>query len=192
MNRILIVEDEAIIRMDLKVMLETAGYKVVEEVSNGEIAIERALSIKPDLILMDIKMPKLNGLKASEIIGKQLDVPIVIITAYSQKEFVSKAKQDNIVGYLVKPISEKNLLPTIEIALHQAEKAKTLKTEADEAKQNIERRKVIETAKGLVMKRKQMSEDEAYKYMRNLSMSNRMQLHELAQQIIKKINKEKA
>lgn len=183
-KKILIAEDESIIRMDLKMMLEDNGYEVVGEAGDGERAIELAYLHKPDLILMDIKMPKINGLQASQIIGKQLDLPILIITAYSQKEFVEKAQQDNVVGYLVKPIAESNLIPTIEIALHQADKAKRLKKDILNAHQEVEKRKLIERAKGILMQKRQLTEQEAYKTMRNSSMSSQLPMEAIAEEII--------
>ncbi|WP_242694445.1 ANTAR domain-containing response regulator [Pseudogracilibacillus auburnensis] len=186
MKRILLVEDESIIRMDLKLMLESEGYEVIKEVNDGEKAVEYALRLKPDIILMDIKMPKLDGLKASKIIGKQLDVPIIIITAYSQREFVEKAQQDNVIGYIVKPISSKNLIPAIEVALHQAKKAKKLQQNIDRAKEEVQHRKVIEKAKGIVMEQKSITEQVAFKYLRDTSMSNRLSMYELAMRIINK------
>ena len=121
-SRILIAEDQAILRMDLKEMLEEHGYQVVGEAADGEKAIELAYHLKPDLVIMDIKMPQLNGLKASQIISRSLNLPILILTAYSQKEFVEKAKESNIVGYIIKPISEVTLFPAVEIALAQAQR----------------------------------------------------------------------
>jgi two-component system, response regulator PdtaR len=185
-KKILIAEDESIIRMDIKMMLEDHGYEVVGEAGDGDRAIELAFMHKPDLILMDIKMPKVNGLQASQIIANQLDLPILIITAYSQKEFIEKAQQDNIVGYLVKPIAESNLIPAVEIALHQASKAKKLKMEITIAQQEVEKRKLIERAKGILMQTEQLTEQEAFKRMRNSSMSRQLTMESVAQEIISK------
>ncbi|WP_144512554.1 ANTAR domain-containing response regulator [Bacillus sp. FJAT-22090] len=185
-KKILIAEDESIIRMDIKLMLQDHGYEVVGEAGDGDKAIELAFLHKPDLILMDIKMPKINGLQASKIIANQLDLPILIITAYSQKEFVEKAQQDNIVGYLVKPISEANLIPAVEIALHQSDKAKRLKQEVLHAQQEIEKRKTIERAKGMLMQAEELTEPEAFKRLRESSMSRQMTMESVAQEIILK------
>ncbi|EGQ24172.1 MULTISPECIES: response regulator [Sporosarcina] len=185
-KRIVIAEDESIIRMDLKMTLQDHGYEVVGEAGDGDRAIELAFLHKPDLILMDIKMPKMNGLKASRIIGEQLDLPILIITAYSQKEFVEKAQQDNVVGYLVKPISESNLIPAVEVALHQSDKAKRLKENVQQAKQEVEKRKIVERAKGILMDAEQLTEQQAFKQMRDASMSRQMTMESLAQEIIDK------
>ncbi|MEK4484192.1 response regulator [Psychrobacillus sp. FSL H8-0484] len=183
-KKILIAEDESIIRMDIKLMLQDHGYEIVGEAGDGDRAIELAFLHKPDLILMDIKMPKINGLQASKIIANQLDLPILIITAYSQKEFVEKAQQDNIVGYLVKPVSEANLIPAVEIALHQSDKAKRLKQQVNVAQQEVEKRKIIERAKGLLMQAEKLTEQEAYKRLRESSMSTKMTMESVAKRII--------
>ncbi|KXH83829.1 ANTAR domain-containing response regulator [Sporosarcina sp. HYO08] len=183
-KKILIVEDESIIRMDMKMMLEDHGYEVVGEAGDGDQAIELAFQEKPDLVLMDIKMPRMNGLKASQVIASQLDIPILIITAYSQKEFVEQARQDNIVGYLVKPISESNLIPAVEIAMHQANKAKKLKLEIKTAQHEVEKRKLIERAKGILMDKKMLTEQEAFKKMRDASMARQMTMESIAKEIL--------
>ncbi|MGE7673835.1 response regulator [Lysinibacillus sp. NPDC094403] len=146
-KRILVAEDEPIIRLDLKMMLRNNGYEVVGEAGDGDRAIELAFKLKPDLVLMDIEMPKLNGLKASEVIGRQLDIPVLLITAYSQKEFVEKSRQDNILGYLVKPVSEASLIPAVIIAFQQAVRTQTIKQSLQLTQEQIHKRKV-ERAKG--------------------------------------------
>ncbi|MGA3598682.1 response regulator [Lysinibacillus agricola] len=147
-KRILIAEDEPIIRMDLKMMLRNHGYEIVGEAGDGDRAIELAFKLKPDLVLMDIEMPKINGLKASEVIGRQLDIPVLLITAYSQKEFVEKSKQDNIMGYLVKPVSEASLIPAVIIALQQAKRTQTLKLSLQLTQEQIQKQKMMARAKG--------------------------------------------
>ncbi|WP_427109861.1 ANTAR domain-containing response regulator [Lysinibacillus xylanilyticus] len=151
-KRILIAEDEPIIRLDLKMMLRHNGYEVVGEAGDGDRAIELAFKLKPDLVLMDIEMPKLNGLKASEVIGRQLDIPVLLITAYSQKEFIEKSRQDNIMGYLVKPVSGASLIPAMIIALQQAKKTQTLKQSLQLTQAKIQKRKMIERTKGQLEK----------------------------------------
>jgi len=147
-KRIVIAEDEPIIRLDLKMMLRNHGYEVVGEAGDGDRAIELAFNLKPDLVLMDIEMPKLNGLKASEVIGRQRDVPVLLITAYSQREFVEKSKQDNIMGYLVKPVTEASLIPAVIIALQQAKRTQTLKQSLQLTQEQIQKQKMSERAKG--------------------------------------------
>ena len=185
-KRILLVEDESIIRLDIALILKDNGYDVTGEAGDGERAVELALELKPDLIIMDIKMPKLNGLKASEIISKKLDVPIVLVTAYSQKEFVERTKLSNIAGYLVKPVSEANLIPAIEVALNQAERLRELRGEIEAAADKLERRKQIEKAKGLLMSAYDISEDKAYKKIRSISMKKQLAMEQVAEKIILK------
>ncbi|GGK29762.1 response regulator NasT [Caldalkalibacillus uzonensis] len=185
-TRILIVEDQAIVRMDLKEILEEAGFEVVGEASDGEQGIELAHRLKPDLVIMDIKMPRLNGLKASQIITRSINLPILILTAYSQREFVEKAKQSHVLGYLIKPISEKTLIPAVEIALAQVNRMRKVAQEVDETKQQLENRKLIERAKGLLMEHKQISESKAYALLRQTSMKKRISMVRLAKHILSK------
>ncbi|WP_375200275.1 ANTAR domain-containing response regulator [Lysinibacillus sp. RS11] len=130
--------------MALKMMLWNHGYEIVGE--GADRAIGLAFKLKPDLVLMDIEMPKISGLKASEVIDRQLDIPVLLITAYSQKEFVEKSKQDNIRGYLVKPVSEASLIPAVIMALQQAKSAQALKQSLQLTQEQIQKR--IEQAKG--------------------------------------------
>ncbi|KIL76462.1 ANTAR domain-containing response regulator [Bacillus badius] len=185
-QRILLVEDESLIRLDISSILQDNGYEVVGEAGDGEKAVELAFALKPDLIIMDIKMPKLNGLKAGKIISDKLDIPIILVTAYSQKEFVEKSKQANVVGYLVKPVSEANLLPAVEVALNQAAKMRTMQDAVAAANEQVEKRKLIERAKGLLMKHLSVSEEEAYQRMRKFSMKHRLSMNETAEKVIAK------
>jgi len=182
----MIVEDESIVRLDISLMLKDAGYDVVAEAGDGEKAIELAYSLKPDLIIMDIKMPKLNGLKASEIISNKFNIPILLLTAYSQKEYIEKAKQANILGYLVKPIAETSLIPAVEIALKQAENTSYYKEKVEEINRELQNRKLIEKAKGIIMKQWNLPEDAAYNKMRNISMNKQLSLEKVAKYIILK------
>lgn len=183
-SRILLVEDESILRMDVKEILEEAGYDVVGEAGDGEKAIELTYMLKPDLIIMDIKMSKMNGLKASKIISKSYRTPILFLTAYSQKDFVENAKQPNVMGYLVKPISENNLLPAVEIVLSQANYRNNRYEEIEALHQKLEGRKIIERAKGLLMKKNGLQEDEAYEKIRKWSMNKRDTMENISQEIL--------
>jgi len=180
----MIVEDESLIAIDLKFMLEDNGYEVVAQANNGETAIELAFLHKPQLILMDIKMPKLDGLKASKIIEQQLGIPVLFISAYSEKELLLYMKQDNILGYVMKPFSEKNVLPVLEVAFHQIDKFNRLNGEILHKQTQLDKRKVIERAKGLLMQAENISEDEAYRKIRNESMQTQQEMVHIAQQII--------
>jgi response regulator NasT len=185
-KRIMVVEDESIVRLDIAMMLKDAGFDVVAEAGDGEKAIELAYSLKPDLIIMDIKMPKLNGLKASEIISHKFHIPILLLTAYSQREYIDKAKQANILGYLVKPISETSLIPAVEIALKQAENTNAYKEKVQEMNNQLQNRKMVEKAKGILMQKFNLTEDAAFKKMRTISMNRQVTLEKVAKQIIVK------
>ncbi|AVK83784.1 response regulator [Lysinibacillus sp. B2A1] len=183
-RKVMIVEDESLIAIDLKFMLEDNGYEVVAQANNGESAIELAFAHEPQLILMDIKMPKLDGLKASKIIEQQLGIPVLFISAYSEKELLLYMKQDNILGYVMKPFSEKNVLPALEVAFHQIDKFNRLNGELLHKQTELEKRKVIERAKGLLMQSENLSEDEAYKKIRNESMQTQQEMVTIAKRII--------
>lgn len=185
-KRIMVVEDESLVRLDVSYMLKDAGYEVIAEAADGEKAVELAFNLKPDLIIMDIKMPRLNGLKASEIISNKFNIPIILLTAYSQKEYIEKAKQANILGYLVKPISEANLIPAVEIALRQAENTNLYKQKVEEMNKELENRKLIEKAKGILMKQLNLPEETAYNKMRNISMKKQLPLEKVAKYILLK------
>ncbi|MEH7885385.1 response regulator [Bacillus sp. JJ1609] len=185
-KRIMVVEDESIVRLDVSLMLEDAGYSVVAQAGDGESAVEQAFAHKPDLIIMDIKMPKLNGLKASQIISNKMNIPILLLTAYSQKEFINKAKESNIYGYLVKPITEASLIPAVEIALQQAERSNEFREKINSMELKIKSRKIIERAKGLLMAKQNLSEDIAFQKMRKISMDKQVPLENIAKRIILK------
>jgi AmiR/NasT family two-component response regulator len=176
--KIMVVDDEPIIRMDLREMLENEGYLVVAEAKNG------AHRHKPDLVIMDVKMPVLNGIKASNIIRSFSDSSILLLTAYSQKELVQDARKAGVTAYLVKPVSEDDLIPAVEIALSQKEKVVSLKKDIHDLKQKIEDRKAVEKAKGKLMSSLSLEEDAAYKWLQQVSMQRRMPLAKLAEQIL--------
>lgn len=185
-KNILLVEDESIIRLDLSTILKDNGYNVVGEAGDGEKAIELALGLKPDLIIMDIKMPRLNGLKSAKIISNKMDTPIILLTAYSQKEFVDQSKNANVVAYLVKPVSESNLIPAVEVALNQAEKMRKMQKDVTLAEEKIKQRKSVERAKGLLMAAKGITENEAYQRIRKFSMDHQLSMNKTAEKIILK------
>ncbi|GIO07554.1 ANTAR domain-containing response regulator [Brevibacillus reuszeri] len=182
--KIMVVDDEPIIRMDLREMLENEGYQVIAEAKNGEEAVSLAHRHKPDLIIMDVKMPVLNGIKASSIIRSFSDSSILLLTAYSQKELVQDARKAGVTAYLVKPVSEDDLIPAVEIALSQKEKVVSLKKDISDLKQKIEDRKSVEKAKGKLMSALSLEEDAAYKWLQQVSMQRRMPLVKLAEEIL--------
>ncbi|WP_105617794.1 ANTAR domain-containing response regulator [Vallitalea okinawensis] len=184
-KRIVIADDEPVTRMDLCEILEDAGYNVVGSASDGFDAIELCREFRPDLVLMDVKMPLLNGLKATKIITEeQLTNCIILLTAYSGQEFIEEAKNLGVMGYLVKPINDRNLLPAIEIALSKSRQIENIKNDAKKAKQQVEDRKFIEKAKGVLIKNYCMSEEDAYKKIRKLSMNKGRSMKDIAQAII--------
>ncbi|PEZ84442.1 response regulator [Bacillus sp. AFS017274] len=183
-KRILVVEDESIVLLDITIMLKDAGFDVVGHARNGEKAIELAHELQPDLVLMDIKMPKMNGLKASDVISNTFQIPVLLLTAFSQREYIDEAKRANIVGYLVKPITEANLIPAVEIALLQAANTKKHQERNAQLDETLTNRKVIEKAKGIIMKRKNVTEETAYIKLRRLSMDKQLSMETVARRII--------
>ncbi|KJE25721.1 response regulator [Geobacillus kaustophilus] len=184
--KLLIVDDDPITRMDIKEMLIQAGYEVVGEGRNGEEAVDLAYRFKPDIVIMDIKMPKMDGIKAARIIRNFSFCAVILLTAYSQRELVNDAKEAGVIGYLVKPVSEEGLIPAIEIAKSQQEQFHLLERDIRLLKKSIEERKIVEKAKGKLMKRFSCSEEEAYEWMRKKSMEHRISMFKLAEKILEK------
>ncbi|MBX6396275.1 MAG: response regulator [Alicyclobacillaceae bacterium] len=182
--RIMVVDDESILRMDIREMLEEAGYEVVAEAANGEAAIELAHVHRPDLIIMDVKMSKMNGVKAGRIIFNKLQIPILLLTAYSDGALIEAAKEAGIVAYLVKPVSEADLIPAIEIALAQGSRLMQLSSNIRRLEQQLETRKLVERAKGILMERYLLPEQRAYELLRKESMDRRIPMERLAREVI--------
>ena len=183
-EKIMIVDDEPITRMDIREILEGSGYDVVGEGRNSEEAIEKAYYLKPDLIIMDVKMPKVNGIKTSSVIRGFSDCAILLLTAYSHHELIEQAKDAEINGYLVKPVSERELLPAVEMILSERSRFKALQKEIFRLNQKMEERKIIERAKGILMQQLSCSEYDAYRSMQKHSMATHIPLAKLAEQII--------
>ncbi|MGV8981837.1 ANTAR domain-containing response regulator [Clostridium sp.] len=184
-KRLVIADDEPITRMDLREMLEAAGYNVVGEASDGFDALELCRKHLPDLVLMDIKMPLLDGLSAAKIIqNENLATGVVLLTAYSGKEFVEKATKVGAIAYIVKPIDEKTLIPTLEIAVSKCAEIKKMKNDIKRVCSKLEERKTIEKAKGLLMQKGQIIEQAAYDQIRKLSMNKRCSMRDIAEVII--------
>lgn len=187
--RVMVVDDESILRMDLKEMLRDAGYNVVAEANSGDLAIELAAAHKPDLIIMDVKMPGLNGIKASRIIQQSFNIPVLLLTAYSKTELVEKARNAGVVGYLVKPITERDLVPAVEMALAQAERMQALKKDISTLEHQIDVQKKVNKAKGVLMEQYGWNEEKAYQQLRSYCMSHRIKMEEAADLILKKNDK---
>ncbi|HEY9722028.1 MAG TPA: response regulator [Oscillatoriaceae cyanobacterium] len=184
--RILIADDESIIRLDLKEMLEELGHAVIGEASDGEQAVDLAGKLQPDLIVMDIKMPNLDGLGAVRRINQagKARVPVVMITAYSQPELVEQAVELGVFAYLVKPIKEGDLMPTLEVAMSRAEEMNALEKEVESLKDVLETRKLVERAKGILIETYGLTEAEAFRKIQKLSMNSRKPIREIADAII--------
>ena len=182
---ILIADDEPITRMDLRELLQESGYNVVAEAGDGFDAVEACKKHHPDLVLMDIKMPYLDGLSASRlIIEENLADAVVLLTAYGEKEFVEEAKVIGISGYLVKPINTKSLIPTIELLFKHIHEIKKLRRDINEISERFENRTIIEKAKGRVMEELSMTEEEAYRYIKNLSLCKSISMRHVADLIL--------
>ena len=185
--RVIIADDEPITRMDIKEILENAGYDVVEEAADGFDAVEACKKHHPDLILMDVKMPLLDGLSAAQIISdEQLADTVIMLTAYSESGFVEEAKNVGVAGYLVKPIDEKSLVPSIELAVARSRDLKKLRRDIEKVSERLENRGIIEKAKGQVMASEGMTEQEAYDYIRKLSLTKGMSMRRVAEIILMK------
>lgn len=183
--RVVIADDDIITRMDLKERLVERGYMVVGEASDGIEAIEQCRLKEPDLTLMDIKMPLLNGLDAAKTIyDEDLSDCIVMISAYSDKNLVDIAGDIGVMGYIVKPFRDSALFPAIEIALKRCEEMTILKCEMEESNRRLNNRIVVDKAKGILMQRKGMTEESAYQYIRNMSMDKRKSMKDVAEMII--------
>jgi len=182
--RILIAEDETIIRLDLKQLLERAGYDVVAEAKDGEEAVALARSAEPELAILDVKMPKLDGIEAARRILEERPVPIVMLTAYGQQELVARAVEAGVFGYLVKPFREQDLLPAIAAARARHEELQALRAEAESLADALAARKVIEQAKGLLMEKEQLSEGEAFARLRKASQASGRPLKAIAEAVV--------
>src|SRR5262245_8808982 len=182
--RILVAEDETIIRLDLKALLERAGHEVCAEARDGEEAVELARSQRPDLAIMDVKMPRLDGIEAARHILDERPIPIVMLTAYGQDELVSRAAEAGVFGYLVKPFREQDLLPAIHTARARHEELQALREEAESLSEALAARKAIERAKGLLMAREGISEPDAFGRLRRASQISGRPLKVVAEALI--------
>lgn len=183
-ERVLIAEDETLIRLDLRQLLEAAGFEVCAEARNGAEAVELAEREEPDLALLDVKMPELDGIEAARRILERRSIPIVVITAYSQDELVSRAVEAGVFGYLVKPFREEDLLPAIAAARARHGELQALRDEAQSLSDALESRKTVERAKGLLMDREGLTESEAFARLRRASQVSGKPMRVVAQALI--------
>lgn len=191
-SRVVIAEDEALIRLDLKEMLEEDGYAVVGEAGDGEAAIRLARELKPDLVITDIKMPVLDGLSAAERIAEERIAPVVILTAFSQRELVERAREAGAMAYLVKPFSKTDLVPAVEMATSRYAELVALESEVSSLQERLETRKLVEQAKGLLQSRHGMSEPEAFRWIQKNSMDRRLTMRSVAETVVETLGGQQA
>ncbi len=183
-TRILVAEDEAIIRMDLAEMLAEAGYEVVGQASDGEQAVALARELRPDLVLMDVKMPVLDGISAAEQIGADSIAPVVMLTAFSQKELVERASDAGVMAYVVKPFTAADLTPAIEVATSRWSQLRALESEIADLADRLETRKLVDRAKGLLMSQLKITEPDAFRWIQKTAMDRRLSMREVAQLVV--------
>ncbi|GGF30146.1 putative two-component response regulatory protein [Williamsia phyllosphaerae] len=184
----LVAEDDSLIRMDLIEMLREEGYDVVGEAANGQVAVDLTESLKPDLVIMDIKMPVRDGIDAAAEIAEKRLAPVVMLTAFSQREFVEKARDAGALAYLVKPFSKADLVPAIEVAVSRYTELTTLEGEVVDLTERLETRKLVERAKGLLMTSQSLSEPEAFKWIQRAAMDRRTTMKTVANVVIETLD----
>jgi len=183
-TRILIADDESIILLDLREMLSNLGYLVVGEANDGTSAVNMARELRPDLVIMDIKMPDMDGIEAAKILTEEKIAPVLLLTAYSQQDLIERAREAGVVGYMVKPFRESNLGPSIEITLARFEEFRAVQKEVDDLKEALETRKVVDRAKGILMDQHKLTEQEAFRRIQKMSMNTRRPMKEIAEAVV--------
>jgi response regulator NasT len=184
-RRIVIAEDEPLARLDLSQMLENLGHEVVGQAGDGQTAVDLARELKPDLVIMDIKMPgDIDGLGAATLLAEERVAPVLLLTAYSDQEFIDGARDAGVMGYLVKPYGENQLAPAIEVALARFGEFSTLQEELGSTKEALMTRKIVERAKGVLMDTAGLKESEAFHRIQRLSMNSRKSMREVAEAIL--------
>jgi response regulator NasT len=184
--RVVVVEDEGLIRMDVVATLQEAGYEVVGEGADGEEAIRLATELEPDLVVMDIKMPKLDGISAAEKIN-ELKIPVVLLTAFSQSDLVARAAEAGAMAYVTKPFKPTDLLPAIQIALSRHEELTSLEAEIADLSDRLETRKLMDRAKGLLQSKMKLSEPESFRWIQKASMDRRLTMAQVSKAVIEQL-----
>jgi two-component system, response regulator PdtaR len=183
-TRVLIAEDEALIRLDLREMLQEEGFDVVGEAADGEQAIALAQQLRPDLVICDVKMPKVDGIVAAAHITEARIAPVVMLTAFSQRDLVERARDAGAMAYLVKPFQKHDLLPAIEMATSRFAEIRALESEVGGLRERLEARKLIERAKGALMTKHALSEPEAFRWIQRAAMDNRTSMRTVAEVVL--------
>ncbi|CAN5530426.1 response regulator [soil metagenome] len=183
-RRVVVAEDESLIRLDIVEILRDNGFDVVGEAADGATAVALATELRPDLVVMDVKMPQLDGISAAEQLSKNHIAPVVLLTAFSQKELVERASEAGALAYVLKPFTPNDLLPAIEIALSRYQQIVTLEAEVADMVERFETRKLVDRAKGLLNEKMGLSEPEAFRWIQKASMDRRLTMHDVAQAVI--------
>jgi AmiR/NasT family two-component response regulator len=182
--RVIIADDESIIRMDLREMLTNLGYLVVGEAGDGRSGVNLARELRPDVAIFDIKMPGMDGIEAARVLTEEKIAPVVLLTAYSQRDLVERAKEAGVVGYITKPMRESDLTPAIEVAMARFSEFRALEEEIGDLKQTLETRKFVDRAKGILMDTQGLTEAEAFRKIQKMSMNKRKPMKDVAEAII--------
>jgi AmiR/NasT family two-component response regulator len=191
-TRVVIAEDEALIRLDLKEMLEEEGYSVVGEAGDGEQAVELAREHKPDLVILDVKMPKLDGISAAEKIAEERIAPVLMLTAFSQRDLVERARDAGAMAYLVKPFSKSDVVPAIEMAVSRFTELRELENEVADLTLRLETRKLVDRAKSILQTSYGLTEPAAFRWIQKTSMDRRMSMQQVAEAVIQDADEKKA
>ena len=181
---VVIAEDEALIRLDLKEMLEEEGYVVAGEVGDGAAAVDLAQKLRPDLVIMDVKMPGLDGISAAEQISAQRLAPVVILTAFSQRELVQRASDAGALAYLIKPFTKADLVPAIEVAVSRFQEISALDSEVSSLRERLEVRKLLDRAKGVLQAERGITEADAFRWLQKTSMDRRLTMKAVAEEVL--------
>jgi AmiR/NasT family two-component response regulator len=182
--RVIVADDESIVRMDLREMLESLGYLVVGEAGDGERAVHLSRELKPSIVVMDIKMPGMDGIEAGRILTEERIAPVLLLTAYSQQDLVDRAKEAGVMAYIVKPFHEADLAPAIEVALRRWNEFRSLEREVEDLKEALETRKLVDRAKGILMDTQGLSEADAFRRIQKTSMDQRKPMKDVAEAIV--------
>lgn len=183
-TRVIVAEDESLIRIDIVEMLRDHGFEVVGEAADGEKAVALAEELRPDIVVMDVKMPLLDGISAAEILTKRHIAPVVLLTAFSQRELVERAAEAGALAYVVKPFTPNDLIPAIDIALTRYQQITALEDEISDLAERLETRKVLDRAKGILNDTMGLTEPEAFRWIQKASMDRRLSMREVAQTVI--------